>query len=354
MKTVFILLLPLAFVLSQIRIPGPGGSNGPQRVILSTDAGNDVDDALAIGIAFYQQKIGAIRIVALISTTTIDATPAFLNTVEAYGGYTTAQIPIGAYQGSSMPPVGNIPSYCSIGDNYSASTVAALGLVPNVSRFTFPLDVTVLRKQLNADPSGVDDIVTIGPLTSVAQFMTSPSNANGDGIMLTGAQLFAKARRVVIGAGGYPNGADGYNLSCDITSADYVFGNAGSVPIVGLDYSWQSGVDVGADYGTSLPHSSPISTAMYYFAGGSWSGGGRTAWDPSTLFYEAAVGNTPQAGGAYFTLSANGLITVGSGNPVTTIWSSSPLAGMYYIEPARSGADLTTGMNALIYANFIQ
>src|ERR1035438_10455001 len=108
-----------------------------------------------------------------------------------------------------------------------------------------------------------------------------------------------------------------------------------------MDYSGQS--TIAAAYGTSLPHTSPGATSLYYYnsAEGNctlpacWSGGGSDAREPSVVLF-TAVTNGTKTGGAYYWLSANGTTTLSGTGPVSFSWAASPQSGQFYIDPNRS------------------
>jgi len=418
----------------------PSGSPGPTytgvpNIIYDTDAGNDVDDAIAGSILVKLHQQGRIHLAGIISTTTVDKTPAYFNTMMAYAGLKQGQVSIGAYQAATMPPSGNTGT-CGITDHYAASVVSAMGLVPNVGKASFPSGVNTYRKLLNDYPTGTIGIVVVGPLTNLADFMTSLSNNSGtphgsvaDNIPLTGAQLLAKAQWIVFGAGQMPTGNDGYNTVCDVTSLTTVLANNGTVPFIDMPYNWSPTYGINYD---SLPHgttpnatTNPGAAALYYYntsvwrsktatisaatnaspivvtsSGATWastdqvyvsgvlgntatngiwpavtsasstgftitgstgngvytSGGTATTgtgrnWDPELALW-AWVLSTPQAGGPYHSLSANGQITFTGTSPVVMTWSGATQANHYYAEPTRITSEMQLAANALFYSDF--
>ena len=321
----------------------------PQSVIIDTDVGYDIDDAIALAIGLRAHELGYIKIKAITTITGhwIEKAPAFVNTMLAYGGYTTAQIPIGAQQTDA--------GGCGADDNYAPQTVAALGLVPNVPRSAFPAAVTVLRQTLVAAPNGSVMIVAIGPLTNIAELMQSKADRFGG---LTGAALFAaKVSALVTMGGNYPSSPADYNYRCDPGAAAYVFKNNGSVPVIGVGGEFAGDISIGGLYAANLPAKSPVSTAISTFIarGGSFTTGpgntGRASWDPSAVFY-SIVGSEKAPGGAYYDLSANGTNTIAIGPPESNSWSSSPASNHYYVTRGRPIGEYAPVWNSFLYQDY--
>jgi inosine-uridine nucleoside N-ribohydrolase len=320
----------------------------PQAVIIDTDVGYDIDDAIALAIALRAQQLGYIRIKAITTITGngIDKGPAFVNTMLAYGGFTPAQIPIGAQQTNT--------GGCGAGDNYASQTVIALGLAPDQPRSSFPTAVTVLRQTLAEAPDGSIMIVAIGPLTNIAQLIQSKADNTSS---MTGAALFAaKVSALVTMGGDYPAHATDYNYYCDSGAAAYVFGNNGSVPVIGVGASFADDIYTGGLYASYLPPRSPMAVAISAFIarGAAFSTGpgntGRPSWDPSTVFYSIAGSGSPPAG-SYYTLSPNGTNTVTS-PPERNSWSPSPASNHYYVTRGRPITDYASLWNSLLYQDF--
>src|SRR4051794_17116460 len=229
MKRALVFLLLGVASLSAQALPPPPAT--PTPVIIDTDVGTDLDDAMALGIAFRAQQMGYLRIKAITTSNSLDKAPSFVHTMITYAGYTLAQIPIGAYKGVN---------FCSgEGDNYAAQTTVALGLVPNASRATFPDALTVLRATLAAAADSSVVIITLGGHGNIAALMQSPA----DGISpATGAQLWnQKVLRLVAQGGGQPPSAAttsytspswGYNYHCDGAASAYMLSHNGNVPII--------------------------------------------------------------------------------------------------------------------------
>jgi inosine-uridine nucleoside N-ribohydrolase len=330
------------------QLPLPPAPSTPQPVIIDTDVGYDIDDAMALAIAFRAQKLGYLDIKAITTITGngLDSAPSFVNTMLAYGGYTTSQIPIGAQQTNT--------GGCGADDNYAGQTVNALQLTPNQPRSAFPAAVSVLRQTLAAAPDGSIMLITLGPLTNIAQLMQSPADRSSN---MTGAALFAaKVSSLVAMGGAFPTNPADYNWRCDATSAAYVFANNGQVPIVAVGGEVADSINIGGLYATNLPANSPIAKAIPFFIshGGGFSSGsansGRTGWDPSAVFFGIA-GTRAASGGPYYKLSPSGTTTI-TVNPESNAWVASPASNHYYVMKVRPYTDLGAILNSMLYEDY--
>src|SRR4051812_8578463 len=105
-RLVFPLVLAGLFAVGSVRaqtLPAVPGT--PQRVIIDTDIGADLDDSQAVAAALRLRQLGYFNIIALTSSSwfggpTGNKAPAYLNLLLKHGGLTTADVPIGAYQGT--------------------------------------------------------------------------------------------------------------------------------------------------------------------------------------------------------------------------------------------------------------
>ena len=265
---------------------------------------------------------------------------------------TTSDIPIGAYKGARPAFTGGS---CYDGDNqdsYLLSTLnAVVPLVPVVGRATFPDAVAVLRTALGSSPDGSVVVVTLGGFTNISALMQSAANTGGDGYPSGQTLWDTKVIKMVSQTSGFPGSpytqspftqaGPGFNISCDAPAAKYAFEHNGAVPIIGNPM--QATMNVGGCYDgtgagctTAMPANSPtrIATGIYRAIPGSGftigSGNyGRPAWDPTTVFY-ALVGTADPGGGAYFTLSANGTLSIVATSPSSQTWSTATASNHYF------------------------
>lgn len=369
MKTILLAALLITSAAYAQTLPAVPAT--PQRVIIDTDLSYDLDDAQAVAIALRLRQLGYYNIEAITTSTWLDKAPAFVNLLLAHGGLTTADIPIGAFQGAR--PAGSGGTCSGVGDNYAASTLNAFpGVVPNVGRASFPSALSVQRAVLAGSPNASVTFIILGGHTNVAALLQSPANAGGDGFASGQSLWDTKVVRVVSQLSGYPpfpftqspynSGTPAFNSSCDPVATQYVFTHNGAVPIIGapLTVSMELGGcydGTGAGCTSSMPSTSPVRIATGYFraAGGAFTLGsgnhGRQyAWDPSATFY-AMVGTTDPGGGAYFSLSSPGTYSVVT-SPISQTWSTSTNSNHYFAINSSRWAVEQTAMDNLLMADY--
>jgi len=323
----------------------------PQKVFLSTDICGDIDDAQAVDILVWAHQHGYVQLLG------INVDQQSSTGFSGNGGWADAASFTKSFltrAALNSIPVGSCPwGSCNYGssDNYCLSTDTQLGAARyHISDFTE--GISLLRSVLAANPSGSVKLVSIGPTTRIAAFMQTPANYNGDGLP-DGATLWAKLQAYIpMGGRLKPSGGFENNYALENgsdpqgTSINYIVTHNGSVPIYGNDANLISGATTGGRAYYSLPATSPLQAAFvnYIAAGGGFTlppspftayGFGRATWDPSTALF-AVIGtyDPGDGGGPYFSLTANGTITVTIA-PETSAFSTAVQSGHYAISLAR-------------------
>lgn len=194
----------------------------PLPIIIETDLGNDIDDALAIGLAHALSRRGLCDILAV----TINK--------DNYYGAVFADI-LNTFYGRSDIPIGLVRGGFTSYDGYfirQLSTEVADGVYKyprkGGSLADYPEAVSVLRKALDAAEDRSVVIVSIGLLTNLARLLTSAADRHSD---LSGMELVRKkVKSLSIMAGDFrPEALAGleaehreWNIFQDIESSRYV------------------------------------------------------------------------------------------------------------------------------------
>ena len=224
----------------------------PVKLILDTDMGNDVDDALALAVIHALQSRGVCELLAVTHTSAFpDISP---------GTYTTA---INTFYGRPGIPVGVTPD-APRAEKESKYLKVALqrgtdGQPLYPAKFdpaTAPLSVDLLRRTLAAADDNSIVIVQVGFSTNLARLLASPPDAASP---LPGMELVRrKVRLLSIMAGNFspvPAGKSAhveYNVKWDIPAArklaadwptpilwsDFIVGRAVPYPAWSIDHDF--------------------------------------------------------------------------------------------------------------------
>ncbi|MEZ6193989.1 MAG: nucleoside hydrolase [Phycisphaerales bacterium] len=214
-------------------------SKSKVRLILDTDMGNDIDDALALAMIHALQSRGECKLLAVTLSKDNAYAPMYVDIVNTF--YGRGDIPIGIVTDGVTPDDGpyNRPV---IESTDHGKPRYARSYKPD----TYPEAVTLLRSLLAREPDRSVVPVMIGFSTNMARLLTSPPDEISS---LTGRELFArKVRHVVMMAADFS--ADvlknptletrEYNVIKDISSAKCFIDNC-PTPIV------FTGVEVGRE-----------------------------------------------------------------------------------------------------------
>ena len=186
----------------------------PVKLIFDTDIGNDVDDALALGVIHALQSRGECELVAVTITKDHELCAAFVDAVNTF--YGRGGIPIGVTNSGVTPEDSKFLALARAQDNGTLRYPHGLA-----SGKDAPGAVTVLRQALAAQPDNSVAIAQVGFSTNLARLLDSPPDAVSP---LSGRDLAAtKVRVLSIMAGAFAP-IDGkehreYNVVMDIPSA---------------------------------------------------------------------------------------------------------------------------------------
>lgn len=272
----------------------------PVKLIFDTDIGNDVDDALALGIIHNLQKRGHCELLAVTVTKDHPQAAAFVDAINTF--YGRPDVPIGVVRDGSTREPGKF--------NLLADEKNADGCLryPHdlLSGRDAPEAVGLLREILAKQADGSVALVQVGFFSNFARLLDSTPDRHSP---LSGRDLIQKKVRVLsIMAGAFQTINFNtryieYNVKLDIPAAQKLAKEWPS-PIV-----W-SGYEIGI--AAAYPHESierdyeyvahhPLKEAYYLYNPPPHD---RPTWDPTAALYAIM----PERG--YFELSPAGAVTV--------------------------------------------
>lgn len=273
----------------------------PVPLIFDTDIGNDVDDALALGMIHALETRGECKLLAVTITKDHELAGAFTDAINTF--YGRGDIPIGVCRSKVTPDQGKFLGLASKMDDGKQRFPHDL-----MSGKQAPSAVEVLRKTLaNAKDPVV--IAQVGFFTNLVDLLASPADAISP---LTGVELIkAKVSFLSIMAGEFtkPDYQE-YNVKMDIPSAKKLAAGW-PTPIV-----W-SGFEIGIavptphvsilrDYAYAAHH--PLAQAYILYEPPPHN---RPTWDLTSVLYAVR----PDRG--YFDLSPAGSVSVGDSGITT-------------------------------------
>ncbi|HEX5445265.1 MAG TPA: nucleoside hydrolase, partial [Pirellulales bacterium] len=269
----------------------------PAPLIFDTDIGNDIDDALALGVIHALQSRGECRLLAVTINKDEALCAPFVDLVNTF--YGRGEIPIGVVQGGKTPePSRYVHQIVQAKDGNAARYPRKLA-----SGRDAPEAVQLLRKTLAAQTDGGVVIVAVGFSTNLARLLESPADEQSD---YTGLELVAhKCRLLSMMAGNFRanDRRPEYNIMTDVPAAKAVFARW-PTPIVVSGFEIGEAVlfpgasiETDFDYGTHHP------LAEAYRAYGKMPYD-RPTWDLTSVLYAVR----PERG--YFGVSEAGLVEV--------------------------------------------
>ena len=200
------------------KLPGEFGSQAgePVRLIFDTDMGNDIDDALALGVIHALVSRGECRLLAVTISKDNQFSAPFCDLVNTF--YGRGDIPIAAVRGGQTPE----------DSRYTRETVQARDR--DAARYPHrlrsgrdaPEAVDLLRQVLGGQPDHSVVVVVTGFSTNLARLLDSPADRHS---ALPGRQLVArKCRFLSMMAGMFSSQGrkPEYNITIDVESAKKV------------------------------------------------------------------------------------------------------------------------------------
>jgi len=288
----------------------------PVSIIFDTDIGNDIDDALALGMLHALQSRGQCRLLAVTCSKDNPACAPFIDLVNTF--YGRGDIPIGVVRNGKTPE----------DSRYLTACVNAIdGTKPRYPHDLHngadaPEAVGLLRRILSEQPDRSVVFIVVGFATNIARLLDSPPDAYSP---LPGRELVErKCRLLSIMAGMYatPNRHEEYNVVTDLPAARKVFADW-PTPIVASGYEVGQAirfpaVSIQRDFGYVRHH--PLREAYEHYKKMPYD---RETWDLTSVLYAVY----PDRG--YFGLSEPGTIHID--NHRTTRFTPSPAGRHRYL-----------------------
>jgi len=291
-----VLLMCLAFLATTE--PVRGGE--PLKVIFDTDMGNDIDDALALGMIHSLESRGECELLAVTLSKDNALAARYVDLVNTF--YGRPDIPVGRVHGGKTPKPGKF--------------LPATVLATDDGKPRFPHDLTgeddtpdateLLRQILAAQPDHSVAFVVVGFSTNLARLLESQPDQHS---MLPGRKLVAKKVNLLsMMAGHYgekrPKGFKEYNVVKDLEAARTVFAKW-PTPIVASGYEIgksilypAASIERDFDY---VPHH-PLKEGYEAYGKMPYD---RPTWDLTSVLYAARPDRS------YFGKSSSGELTIG-------------------------------------------
>ena len=205
-----------AFVATP-RYPRPGGDEHPVRLIFDTDVGNDIDDALALGVIHALQDRGECQLLAVTITKDDNYSAPFVDLVNTF--YGCSGTPVGVVKHGMTPEDGRYTRIvCQARDNGDYRYPRHLASNKDATEA-----VSLMRRSLACQPDRSVVFVVTGFSTNLARLLESSPDEHSS---MPGQALVArKCRLLSIMAGMYSpnNNHKEYNVVTDLPSARRVF-----------------------------------------------------------------------------------------------------------------------------------
>lgn len=194
-------------------------SSTAERIILETDMGNDIDDALALDMMYKYIDAGQIDLLGIMTNKDSKYSAEYLDVMNTWYGY--PQIPIGIIRNGADCETDaiNYAQCACLLQQENGEPVFKRSLKDNQ-----PLpDAHVLYRQLLAQqPDSSVTVISVGFSTNLARLLDTPADEFSP---LTGKELVAKKVKLLCTMAGCFNNPDlyEYNVVKDIPAAKKVF-----------------------------------------------------------------------------------------------------------------------------------
>ncbi len=274
-------------------------AEGPVSIIFDTDMGNDVDDALALGMLHALESRGACKLLAVTLTKDHPLAGPYVDLVNTF--YGRGELPVGVVRDGPTP---------------EDSKFLPLAEVKNGTDYRYPHRLTdgrrapeavgLLRRLLAAEPDGSVMLVQVGFSTNLVRLLASTSD---DVSPLSGKELIARKTRGLCLMAGAFTPIDGnpryleYNVIKDIPSIQALVRDWPTEVIwsgfeIGIAVPYPA-VSIERDYGYVAHH--PLAEAYRLYEPPPHN---RPTWDLTAVLHAVH----PDRG--YFDLSPPGTVTV--------------------------------------------
>lgn len=267
----------------------------PVRVVFDTDMGNDIDDALALGVIHALQSRRECQLLAVTLSKDNQYSAPFCDLINTF--YGRGEIPVGVVHDGKTPE----------DSRYTRETVGARdGAKPRwphtVAHASAPEAVSLLRQTLTAQPDHSVALVVVGFSTNIARLLHSKADEHSP---LDGSELCRrKCRLLSMMAGMFsPDRKKEYNVFVDAPAARKVFADwPGEIVVSGYEIGQAITFPATAienDFNYVPDHPLPFAYRLYQKMPYD-----RETWDLTSVLYAIR----PDQG--YFGLSEKGVVTV--------------------------------------------
>jgi inosine-uridine nucleoside N-ribohydrolase len=211
-------VLALAAHLGPFARQAVAADKRPIPLLFDTDIGNDVDDALALGVIHALMSRGECELVAVTITKDHPLSASFVDAVNTF--YGRGDIPIGVIRDGPTPEPSKFTGLANVRDGDELRYPHKL-----MSGADAPQAVALLRRTLAAAEDGAVVIVQVGFSTNLARLLKSPPD---EICRLSGIDLVQKKVRLLsVMAGSFAATSDRpkpeYNVKTDVVSAKSLF-----------------------------------------------------------------------------------------------------------------------------------
>ncbi|HXR75482.1 MAG TPA: nucleoside hydrolase [Bryobacteraceae bacterium] len=280
----------------------------PVRLILDTDIGNDIDDALALAIIHSLENRAEARLLAVTITKDNRWSAPYVDLVDTF--YGRPDIPIGVVHKGKTREDSNYTRMLSQRRDSSGNYVLPHRIAGGSDA---PDAVSLLQRVLEQQPDGSVTIVQIGFSTNLTRLLKEAG----------GRELVKhKVKLLCLMAGNFVRLEPEYNVYTDADAAQYLFANWPTPMIFSgfeigerVQYAYEN---VLKDFNYTDNH--PIAEAFKIFQP---AGKDRPNWDSTAVLYAIR----PDRG--YFDLSEPGRVSLGPKH--TTVFTPDPNGNCRYL-----------------------
>ena len=299
MKTNPILLILIVTANLAISVGVADAPRPPVRIIFDTDIGNDVDDALALGLLHSLQTRGACELLGVTITRCDELAGPYVNAVNHF--YGRAQLPVGCIRGTPESDTSKFLPLVAVRDGDAFRYPHELRRSSDA-----PDALKLLRRLLAAQPDGSVTLVQVGYFSNFAALLDTPADEFSP---LKGLDLVRqKVKLLSVMAGAFQTVEDNnhiceFNVVRDIPAAQKL-AREWPTPIVwsgfevGMALPYPAG-SIERDYHYVSHH--PIAASYFAYMPPPHE---RPTWDLTSALYAVL----PERG--YFGLSSPGTVTV--------------------------------------------
>ena len=283
---------PTLLALAALALPALAMAGSPQRLIVDTDMGFDVDDVGAVCLANALHMAGKAELLAVVHDTGCELGIGGVSAMMNFYGMNN--VTLGAWRGQYGSDCNQHYEGTSGQNQYLSRLIdnpTFAGPVKSSKQAGVLSGVQAYRKVLAAAPNASVNVASIGMPTNLRDLLKSTSDEYSS---LSGYDLIAeKVAKIVFMDGGYNFGCAAGNIG----PADDCYGSAQAAlkmpPNVRLVFSGKGqnpDIYTGSGLQQSHPANSPCREAYRDWCcnpNGQWGSGGRLSWDPITVMIAA-------------------------------------------------------------------